>query len=380
MLCAPTTGASDAPVTQSSNSPVITAANEIRAERVHTWFGGEDLGTGLAMPGGAWDFADGTTQGWTSEDMYESMDLAWYFRHVTVDSCVAHGDPTCTVITPGGSLGSLWCGIHEDDARTRCFPGGQGYGNHWWQAVSKGFAYSGTGDITVEFDYFVDCETDFDFVYVYVLDDMGYPIGPFNTSQHPNADGYGYSRAVAHGTAIGSPSSPAHDIVVIPETEISGLPWVDVLFVFVSDLGASDEWDGSGTTLDTSYGAFGIDNVSVTGNAINDFADFEPGGDEFDGWYPWPVPWFGPWMHVADLVGLDPSTSRDSPGRIAGYASSMSGPICRWRTGWLIASGLSTTLGPARKRRWSAGRSFPSVRLTLSSRRSGPRAARASSI
>jgi hypothetical protein len=257
------------------------------------WFGGVDAG-GVAVPGGVWDFDDGTLQGWTSQDL---TDEGVHVRHVADDSCAAHGDPVCPVIN---GEGSLWIGLHEDEAQARCWPGGMGYGNNWGQNVRKTFNYSGSGSVTLSFDYFVDIETQFDFVYVYTEVD-GVRSTPLNSSAWSTPEGWGYSGGVAEGTGIGSPDDPAHDEIVI---DVSDLPPgegpVDIVFSFQSDLLYSDEL---GSFFDSIYGAFGVDDVTVQGVGLSDLSSFETGLDGWTGDADDPV---GPLMGVYSLDELDP--------------------------------------------------------------------------
>jgi len=279
------------------------------------WFGGLDPVTGLAVEGGIWDFEDCTPQGWTSVD--RTADPI-FFTHVTADSHVAHGDPVNCVITPGGSTGSMWLGAHQDYAEALCWPGGQGYSNDWDQTLARSFVYGGSGDVTLEFDYFVDSETEFDFTYVYVVGDLGVRSDPLNESMHSNDQGWGYSGSVQEGTAIGSPNSPAHDRIVV------GPLWLPdsigasfaVEFNFDSDPLYSDGVDSYGGFLNSAYGPFGVDNVSVVGVGLDDLSDFEPTGtpgEEYDGWVPSVVPGIGSLMGVFPLDVLDPPADPDCP-------------------------------------------------------------------
>jgi len=238
------------------------------------WFGGT-APDGTAIPGGVWDFEDGTLQGWTSTDL---TDFPTYFRHVTADSCAAHEDAVCPVMN---GIGSIWVGRHEDDARTDCWPGGQGYGNRWIQSASRSFDYAGTGTVTLAFDYFTDSETQFDFTYVYASVD-GVASWPLNTSSWATPEGWGYSGAVEEGTAIGSPSAPAHDEIVIDADDLPVGPGpVEIEFRFESDPLYSDGLDSFGGFLNSHAGAFGLDDVHVSGDGLDVWSDFETGPD---GW------------------------------------------------------------------------------------------------
>jgi hypothetical protein len=280
-----------------------------RAPAETLWFGGEDPVTGLAVPGEIWDFDDGTLQGWTSIDR---TDLGGpFFTHVTADSHLAHGDPTSAVISPGGSTGSIWCGAHEDFADSRCWPGGQGYGNLWRQFVTKGFGYDGTGDVTIEFDYFADSETGYDFTYVYVVSTLGVESAPLNTSDYPNEDGYGYSGSNEQGSGIGSPSAPAHQAsIVIPSAALGPAGIFAIKFECDSDPLISDQLDPQYPGfLNSWYGPFGADNIHVSGSGLDDWSDFEPSGtegEETDGWTPGAPAPVGRFLRVADLDDLQP--------------------------------------------------------------------------
>jgi len=261
-----------------------------------TWFGGTD-GGGVAIPGGVWDFEDGTLQGWTSEDL---TDMPVYVRRVTEDACLTHGDPVCPLMN---GTGSVWFGAHQDEAEAFCWPGGQGYVNHWRQWARKTFAYSGIGTVELAFDYFVDAETQFDFVYVYT-EVEGVRSSPLNTSAWADDNGWGYSGSVDEGTFIGLPDDPASDTITIGEADLpAGGGDFDILFEFDSDGLYSDAIDTFAGFLNTRFGPFGLDDVSVTGNELADLADFET---DADGWSFEAAPAKGAFLDVNHLDDLDP--------------------------------------------------------------------------
>jgi hypothetical protein len=103
----------------------------------------------------------------------------------------------------------------------------------------------------------------------------------------PGGD-FGYSGSVPEGTAIGSPTEPAHAIVEISPAHLPDQPGesFQVLFEFVSDFVASDDLqERASWVIDTVCGAFGVDNIRLQGVGLDDFSDFEPGsGDLLDGW------------------------------------------------------------------------------------------------
>ncbi len=293
----------------------LVMAGNAYAQPDTLWLGGVDPATGLAVEGGIWDFEDSTMQGWTSVDL---TDVPAFFTHVTADSHAAHGDPASCVITANGSAGSIWCGAHQDYAEERCWPGGQGYSNLWVQHLSKSFMYGGSGDVTLSFSYFVDSCTSWDFTYVYIRNDEGELSGPFNTSEHPNSEGYGYSGCVVDGTNIGTPLGPAHDAIVIPEEVLPDAAgeFFDIIFTFESDLVYSDGHNESAGFYDTIWGPFGVDVIHVQGVGLDESSDFEPTGvpgEEYDGWVPEPRPAIGTLAKVLPLEELDPLGGPDCP-------------------------------------------------------------------
>ncbi len=198
-------------------------------------------------------------------------------------------------MTTGGSLGSIWCGAHQDDADDLCWPWGQGYGNHWSQSLAKTFVYGGSGTVTITLDYFTDCETHFDYVDVYVIDDKGERSNSLRT----------YTGSILEGTNHGTPTDPASDEIVVAShwlPDSPGAPF-QVELEFTSDLFMSDQ-----DFFDTTYGAFGVDNIRVTGTDLDDLSDFEPllaAGDEYDGWVPVAAP-EQLYMQVQHLDDLEP--------------------------------------------------------------------------
>ena len=264
-----------------------------RAPADTTFYGGIDAG-GIAIEGGIWNFEDGTLQGWTSVDLTE---IPVFGRRVEVPfigaiSTNSDGSP---------STGSLWIGATEAEAAVGCWPGGLGYSNNWVQTAAKTLTYDGTDGVALEFDYFVDSETQFDFTYVYV-NQQGVSSDPLNTSAWPNPDtGLGYSGGDFDGTGIGSPTDPAHDVIAIDDMAFPfGAGEYELQFVFDSDPLFSDGIDSFAGYWDTIYGPFGADVITVDG--VNE-GDFESGTD---GWEFRTAPGVGTFMAVEDLADLDP--------------------------------------------------------------------------
>ena len=166
--------------------PASHTNGQYRGARADTvWFGyaGDPE---VAEAGGVWDFETGTLQGWESVDLTAQP---IYVRRVTRDESDTAGNPVNPVID---GEASMWFGAFENEASDFCWPGGQGYGNGWGMIARKTYSYSGSGDVQLTFDYFVDSETGFDYSYVYVEVD-GIRSIALNTSANPDDNGVGYS-------------------------------------------------------------------------------------------------------------------------------------------------------------------------------------------
>lgn len=261
------------------------------------WAGGDD-GNGIAYEGGIWDWdtiVSDPLQGWHSVD--KTCDQAIYFGRVTEADFIAHGDP-CNPMFPD-TPGMLWCGIHEDEAVCRGFPGGMGYQNSMCQsALSPGLAIDPvTEDLMIEFEYFVDMEEDFDFTYVYVL-------------CYDAAGDLLEEREIGALTGIvGSPAAPENFGATISAGDLNPLTvTLKVELRVDSDGGWSDE-DGQ---YDSSCGPFAADNVGVHIGAAAYLYRFNTGPDD---WTFEKCPGVGAFMSVV--------------------------PENTW-TEWLIAAGISS--------------------------------------
>lgn len=124
-------------------SPLTTGSMRAPAEVDILWYGGIDPGTGTAVPGGVWDFDDGTLQGWIGSDL---TDIGTMWRYDAVED-------TANVLLP------------QSEAMDGCWPGGAGYGNYWRQSLLI------DGPAQVGFDYRTDSES-YDITHVYVRDNV----------------------------------------------------------------------------------------------------------------------------------------------------------------------------------------------------------------
>lgn len=102
-----------------------------------------------------------TMEGWYGID--QTLNPAPYFRRSS----------TCVI---AGSF-SLWAGVTAGEAEPLCYAAGQGYGNSWSLVVSKTFQYLGSGSVPMSWQYAVDSEPGFDFVYV-TIDTTGTGAAP----------------------------------------------------------------------------------------------------------------------------------------------------------------------------------------------------------
>ncbi len=282
------------------------AGRQDASRQAVVWLGGVGA-DGQAQVGGIWDFEDGTLQGWQSVDL--SAEAA-YFRRITPADAIAHGDPTDPTMA---GAGSMWVGAHQDEAEMMCWPRGMGYGDSWAMWMTKTFTYGGTGTITLSFDYFTDSETQFDYTYVYT-EVAGIRSLPLNTSVWSSPQGWGYSGAIDDGTAIGSPSAPATDTIVIDASHLPANPGdpFTIAFKFDSDYVYSDELNRYSAFLNSRFGAFGVDDIGVVGVGLSDVSTFEM---DVDGWSTFSEPPIGTYLDVDMLGSLPPigGTCLDPP-------------------------------------------------------------------
>jgi len=269
------------------------------------WFGGEGP-DGLAVEGGVWDFDDLSLQGWTSVDL---TDQPSHVRHLTAADEADFEVDAFPLMSDGGSEGSIWFGADQNQAIAACWPGGQGYGDSWDDTISRVFTYGG-GSLVVSFDYFVDSETTFDLAYVYLVDTFGQMSPPLNPSPQGDADGFGYSGLVADGRGIGSPDEPARAQLNLEGGYLPspGDPF-ELRFTFRSDPLNSDARESVfRAPVDSRWGPFGIDDISVQSDGQSSFSDFEP-GDPWDGWSTSSPPAVGSFLAARDLAEVDPIAS-----------------------------------------------------------------------
>jgi flagellar hook capping protein FlgD len=256
--------------------------------RTDTVYLGGDDGNGIAFAGGIWDFDTIVTdplQGFTSID--KTANLGDYFARV--EAADFADDPCAPIFT--GSLGQLYCGIHEDEANLRDFIGGMGYQDNMCQnAFSPIFDYAGES-LDIAFTYFNDTEVDYDYTYVYIacFDAAGVPL---------EAEDAEFQVDLFTGI-IASYETPA---AYLGHVDAGLLPVatekVKLQLRMWADGGYSDE-DGN---WDSVCGPFACDDLTFTIGATPTVYDFE--ADE-QGWTFGRCPGIGAFMGIAEAADYE---------------------------------------------------------------------------
>lgn len=246
------------------DKPLTTANTFSRADTI--CFGGHD-GNGYAVEGGIWDFSDGTMQGWYGIDMTQNSGQYWWARYRAIDyECPASAPMT------NASSGHLWCGGEQSDADAGCWTCDAGldcalgYPNSLCQRATAPLIPYTTGDISINFQYYTDSEgLTFDYTKVQILAYDGSIL-----IEAMDVDDLGGINGLP-----GSPvtfSSEIYDFN-IPE----GTDGLKLRFEFVSDTFWSDE-DG---LYCSTYGAIGLDNVTLASDAGSTTYDWESDSEGF---------------------------------------------------------------------------------------------------
>ena len=201
-----------------------------------------------AVPGETWTFdhAAGGPEGWYAVDVSNTAHTP--ARRITAATWAGHDNGVPAPIVSGEA--SAWFGTFEDEADALCWISGLGYGNNACQRwVSPALDYAGTGDVSIAFDYFNDTEDGFDYtrVRIELADGTRVPL---------NGDGF--------TSVIGNPASMsfAHGAFTAFESSFEASSTYRLVFELTSDGGWSDE----DSSYPTSYGPFGMDNLSIAGS------------------------------------------------------------------------------------------------------------------
>ena len=137
-------------------------------------------------------------------------------------------------------------GLDDEASAARGWPVNSGYGNGWLETVVREFAYDGSGEVLLDFDYNVNTEAGFDFVFLFV-----------------EQGGIEFTLAIYDSESTGSPQYALEEFLAPGAYRIG--------FRLRTDTGWSNE-DGKYVAPCT---AFSIDNFSVSGGGEDYFADFE---------------------------------------------------------------------------------------------------------
>ena len=154
---------------------------------------------------------------------------------------------------------SLYCGLTAAEASARGYVAtGSGYGPNWLQTIERDFRYTGSGSVTLQYQFKYDVEPNYDFASVII-----------------RVNGIDTEIASYTGTSTGT-------------ANISLTPFLSALtgtggtytvkFRVESDL-SFDDADGNDPS---TCGAFVVDNVSVNGGGVSYTNGFE---SSVDGWH-----------------------------------------------------------------------------------------------
>lgn len=245
---------------------------------------------GFAILDEAWTWDDGGAdplQGWYSVDM--TVNQANYFRHITStiwNTGTGNGVPAPIL----NGTGSMWVGAFENEADALCWTAGLGYGDLWCQrALSPILTYTGSGNVSLSLRYFNETEEGFDYTRVLLR------LLPSTSEVSLNFDGF----TGEIGLATNHPTSPPIGATysdVINAGDLQGASTFQIVFELKSDANTSDQDGGD----PTSYGPFGVDDVTLTGSISGGAASYN-----FDsglaGWTPSACPAIGSFVGVRDL-------------------------------------------------------------------------------
>jgi hypothetical protein len=215
-------------------------------------------------------------EGWYGVD--RTLHDVQFFRRMNNADFPGSGQSACKMT---GSY-FFWCGVLPSESVELCFSAGQGYGNNWNVCIEQAFAYNGSGSVSLAYDYEVDLELGLDFTYV-LIDTSG---------NDDDVQVAAYTDVVA-GT---------EGLTLTPGTSLPNAAGpITIKFCVITDGSWSDE-DGLYTT---NCGAFGLDNVSLSGGGITYSSDFETGED---GWILSDVEpgQGGDWANIVHVVDLPP--------------------------------------------------------------------------
>lgn len=162
---------------------------------------------------------------------------------------------TCAI---AGSY-SLYCGLTAAETAQRHYVDpGPGYGSNWLQTVEHTFHYSGSGAVTLQYNYASGLELNYDYAYAII-----------------KVKGVETQLALYSGTTSGLANVPL-TTALAPLAGVGGD--YTIKFRVISDL-SFDDSDGQAPSV---CGAFAVDNVSVNGGGVTYTTGFET---SVDGWH-----------------------------------------------------------------------------------------------
>jgi hypothetical protein len=289
----PEGGLAFAPAIQAYLPGEVSADPPVRARGVMARTDTLDFGSyappyNYAVLGQRWTWDNGTAdpmEGWTTID--ETANTSAYFRRITTASWAGQGNTVAAPIISGSA--SAWLGVFENEARALCFSSGLGYGNLWRQRLdSPTLQYSGTGGVLLSLKYFNDSEALFDYTKIFLIKDGTEVL--LNESTPGAGDGFSGRINVTCNSTCVLTVPPAPWTVAIGAARMGSAGQYTLCIQFESD-GGDDDADGG---YATTFGAFGLDDVTLTGGTNASF-NFEAG---LQGWTPAACPGIGSFFAV----------------------------------------------------------------------------------
>lgn len=154
---------------------------------------------------------------------------------------------------------SLYCGVSATEAATLGYVSpGTGYGANWYQTIERDFRYSGTGSVSLQYQFAYDVEPNYDF---------GETIIKVN----------GVETSIASYTGTGTGSANISLTPMLAPLAGAGGAYT-IKFRVTSDI-SFDDSDGNDPS---TCGAFVVDNVSVNGGGESYTNNFEA---SVNGWH-----------------------------------------------------------------------------------------------
>ncbi|HET6348116.1 MAG TPA: M6 family metalloprotease domain-containing protein [Candidatus Krumholzibacteria bacterium] len=239
--------------------------------------GGAGIGDWGIMGSGNWNTPEKPAHmdAWCKQELgwLAPTDITWQSTPVTIpdveDNAVVYRLPfsderfrRSTTCVLDGSY-SMFCGLTAAEASTRHYAAsGPGYGSNWYQTIERSFHYSGSGSVTLQYQYRVEAETNYDFARAIIKvggteSQLAQYTGSSAGSANISLTGYLAPLAGAGGTYT-------------------------IKFRVISDY-SFDDSDGQNATV---CGAFSVDDVSVNGGGESYATGFEASAD---GWHTNPL-------------------------------------------------------------------------------------------